>query len=123
MKVLGIDFVVGTIGDAEVRDAYKFYRETLGIQDALNFGDGETNTWTEFDTKPVAFSFGRWEKPGVISIGLAVDDVHKAVEELRAKGVTIVFEPQEYETCTMAGIQDPWGNHFILHRRKDGTVG
>jgi len=56
-------------------------------------------------------------------VGLSTDDCRKTVEELRSKGVKIVFGPQEYPDCYMAVVEDPWGNPFIIHQRKDGTVG
>jgi len=52
-----------------------------------------------------------------------VDDVDAAVEELRAKGVKVVTEPEETSVCFMAFVEDPDGNRICIHRRKDGTAG
>lgn len=122
MRVLGIDFVVVGVGQEKVSEVVKFFRDTLGISDPLIVGDGESDEWTEFDTKPVALALGKWGQTQT-AIAFAVDDVHQAAEELRAKGVKIVYGPEEYEPCTMCVIEDPWGHLFVLHRRKDGTVG
>lgn len=124
MKVRGIDFVGITFGsDTELKEVAKFYRETLGVEAGYALGDGESGTWTEFDTHPVALALMRWNDGGKCAIALAVDDVPKAVEELRAKGVKIVRDAAEFDPCFMAAIEDPWGNLLILHARKDGTVG
>ena len=122
MRVLGIDFVVCSIPSGNMEEAVSFYRDTLGVTDELIMGDGKADTWTEFDTHPVALALGKWKTPG-IAVALAVDDVAKAAEELRAKGVKILYGPQEFPDCYMAAIEDPWGNMFMIHQRKDGTVG
>ena len=57
------------------------------------------------------------------AIAIAVDDVERAVDELRARGVEVVLEPGEQPTCYAAGIADPDGNLILLHSRKDGTAG
>lgn len=122
MRVLGIDFVVCGLGEEKMSEVVSFFRDTLGISDPLIAGDGESDSWTEFDTKPVALALAKWGQRQT-AIAFAVDDVYQAAEELRAKGVKIVFGPEEYEPCTMCVIEDPWGHVFVLHRRKDGTVG
>ena len=127
MKVRAVDFVVVHVQD--VGEAVKFYRQTLGISeefikdDFIN-GDGEKDTWTEFSTSPVTLALVRWnQEAGRPGIALAVDDVDEAVEELRAKGVTIVMEPADSGSCRMAWIKDPWGNLLCIHHRNDGTFG
>ena len=52
-----------------------------------------------------------------------MEDVSAAVEELRARGVTIEGGPFEAGVCSSALIRDPDGNLLILHQRKDGTAG
>lgn len=122
MRVRAIDFVITNV--SELERAKAFYQETLGIGDAVL---SESEGWIEFATQPVALALGvpppGWSKPPVTAIAIAVDDVRAAVEELRAKGVTILMEPVETPVCTMAYIADPDGNPLFLHRRHDGTAG
>ena len=120
MRVRAIDFVVVNVADLE--RSVRFYRETLGV-DAPLWED--TAHWQEFQTAPVAFALRvDPQAPGVnAAIALAVEDTAAAVEELRAKGVTVLLEARESETCTTAMIQDPDGNLLLLHQRKDGTAG
>lgn len=122
MRVRAIDFVITNVTDIERAKA--FYRDVLGIENPVaSEGEG----WIEFDTRPVALALGitpeGWPKPPVTAIALAVDDVHAAVEELRAQGVTILSGPMETPVCTLAYITDPDGNPIFLHRRHDGTAG
>ena len=127
MKVKAIDFVISHVTDT--REAVRFYRDVLGVEqgfinDGGISGDGLTDTWTEFDTRPVTLALVRWEEQaGRPGIALAVEDVDEAVEELRGKGVEIVMEPAESGSCRMAWIKDPWGNLLCIHRRNDGTCG
>ena len=127
MKVRGIDFVISHVRD--VREAVRFYRETLGIgdefiRDGLISGDGDADTWTEFSTTPVTLALVKWDQEeGRPGIALAVDDVHRAIEELRSEGVEIVMEPVQGKGCCMAWIKDPWGNLLCIHHRNDGTFG
>jgi len=128
VKTLAVDFVVSHVSD--IREAVRFYRETLGVdqpfvhEEGWIVGDGQTDTWTEFDTNPVALAISKWPaEAGRAGIALAVEDVHGAVDELRTKGVEIVMEPADGDGCCMAWIRDPWGNLICIHHRKDGTLG
>ena len=119
MKVRAIDFVELRVED--MGRALRFYRDTLGMDFPLSGGGAD---WKELASPPVALAIGRGpEPPGSIVLGLAVDDVDAAVEELRAKGVTILKEPWEADVCYRAIVQAPDGNVLMLHRRKDGTAG
>ena len=119
--VRALDFFVYTVTDMD--RAVAFYRDTLGVRT----GTLEENSfWTELDTRPVALALcspgdGDWR--GTPAAALAVRDVRAKVEELRARGVPILAEPEETSVCFMAFIEDPDGNRVCLHQRKDGTAG
>lgn len=124
MKIRGVDFVFYNITD--MKRSVAFYRDILGLPVIGAVGE----QWTEFDTGTVALSVGLWgAKPlekgqkGNASVALSVDDVAKAVAELKEKGVQVNLEAQDFNACGMASISDPDGNEIVLHRRKDGTVG
>jgi predicted enzyme related to lactoylglutathione lyase len=57
------------------------------------------------------------------AVALAVDAVHAAIEELRAKGVEVLADPRETGGCFTAYLADPDGNRICLHQRMDGTAG
>ncbi|HEU5315695.1 MAG TPA: VOC family protein [Chloroflexota bacterium] len=124
MKTRAIDFVVYAVPD--MQQASSFYRDTLGIDFPLV---EEGDFWTEFDTPPVALALcrpkskGKYAWSGPAAVGLAVDDVYAAMEELRAKGVKILNEPVRTNVCVMGFIEDPFGNRICIHQRHDGTAG
>jgi catechol 2,3-dioxygenase-like lactoylglutathione lyase family enzyme len=120
LKVKAIDFVVVNVADMERSRA--FYRDTLGMDFPVW---EESANWQEIQSPPTAMALRVDRRnPGAnAAIALAVDDVAAAVEELRAKGVRVLIEPGESDTCWTAMIQDPDGNLLLLHRRKDGTAG
>lgn len=51
-----------------------------------------------------------------------VDDVHKAYEELVAKGVEFTEEPTERFYGTDCGLRDPFGNALRIGRPKEGPI-
>ncbi len=120
MRVRAIDFVVVNVSDLE--SSKRFYRDTLGMDFPI-WEDGPF--WQEFDSPPVAFALRQDKRsPGLnAAIALAVEDVPAAIDELRAKGVTVLSEPREHNVCISAMIQDPDGNLLLIHQRKDGTAG
>lgn len=126
MKVLAVDFVCYEVSD--VKRSVAFYRDVLGLKLGM-FEDGSEFQWAEFEIAGVTLSLyppkvleGREPTPGGM-VYLAVDDVAQAVEELKARGVTILYGPMETPVCWMAGFLDPDGNQIGLHQRKDGTAG
>lgn len=116
-----LDYFVYTVSDMD--RAVAFYRDTLGVRsDFIEAGA----FWTEFDCQPVALALcapGEGDWKGTPAAALAVMDVRAKVEELRAKGVPILAEPEETSVCYMAFVADPDGNRVCLHQRKDGTAG
>ncbi len=126
MKPRGVDFFCYTVSD--ISKSADFYENTLGLTLYAWIGTG----WVEFvigDTPTVlALRSGREEQDangetGGGAIAIAVADVRRAVDELRAQHVEVVLEPGEQATCYAAGIADPDGNLILLHNRKDGTAG
>ncbi len=122
MKIRGTDFVMYQVSD--LARAARFYRETLGLaQEAYS----EEWHWAEFDCGNVTLALhGGVKLPEQIAGGrlaLAVEDVHTAWGELKAKGARVVGEPADYTVCCAAEVLDPDGNTVILHQRADGSFG
>lgn len=124
MQIKGIDFVCYIVKD--LKEAKEFYTEKLGLTISQ---DGEQ--FVEFDTGNVTLCIGSADAVGEKidtpqgngQVGIAVDDVEKAVEELKAKGVHVEMDTQDFGQCKMAMIKDPTGNKICLHKRSDGTSG
>jgi catechol 2,3-dioxygenase-like lactoylglutathione lyase family enzyme len=51
---------------------------------------------------------------------IAVDDVHKTYEELKAQGVEFTEEPTERFYGTDCGLRDPFGNPLRIGTPKEG---
>jgi predicted enzyme related to lactoylglutathione lyase len=122
MKIRGTDFVVYQVSD--LPRAARFYRETLGLSQETY---SEEWQWAEFDCGNVTLALhGGVKLPEQIAggrIALAVEDVHAACAELKAKGARVVGEPVDYTVCCAVEILDPDGNTVILHKRADGSFG
>ena len=130
MQPRAVDFVV--YGVSSFDRALPFYRDTLGLKLSGEPVYGEDGaSWAEFDVAPVTLAIGTppWadapqpEARSGAKVALAVPDVNAAAEELKGKGVPVLWGPVETPTCFMAGIADPDGNVLWLHQRKDGTAG
>jgi predicted enzyme related to lactoylglutathione lyase len=120
MKPKAVDYVHYEVSD--LQKAVAFYRDVLGMKLTA---PGEF--WAELEVGSTTIGLcvpppGVSGPPGC-AVALAVDDVSEAVEELRAKGVTIVAGPEESPVCYWAIIKDMDGNFIWIHHRKDGTCG
>ncbi|GAC1657249.1 MAG: VOC family protein [Vulcanimicrobiaceae bacterium] len=109
VKVRGIGISTYLVKD--VARAKAFYRDTMGLGGTIDYGDGTT--------------FGIWKmEDGTWSAGdgvmFAVDDVSKATEYFRSRGVKIADHTVDSPSCYMAFGEDSEGNSFILHQRKGG---
>ena len=113
-SITGIDIAGYLVEDPA--KAIAFYRDVLGMQPTAVDPEGRGAEFTLADGS----TFGVWREPGAKSGGfvmLAVDDVHAAVRQYRAKGLT-VSDVNEGPVCHMAFTQDNEGNGLIIHQRK-----
>jgi catechol 2,3-dioxygenase-like lactoylglutathione lyase family enzyme len=126
MKIKGADFFVYYVSD--LARAVGFYRDVLGLPLAILKEDWN---WVEFSIPPTTLVlFGTYPgaplQPGTkgsAGVALAVESMPEAIDELRAKNVTIADGPHELADCFVAMIVDLDGNPIFLHQRKDGTFG
>lgn len=126
MQVKAVDFISVCVPGGRMEEAMAFYGGILGLRQEGIANEG----WVEYqagslsiglDSEPFLPPAGPPE--GEVRIALAVDDVPAAVEELRTKGVDVVFGQKSFDPCDMAAIRDPFGNLIMLHRRRDGSAG
>ncbi|MBV9149646.1 MAG: hypothetical protein JO024_07260 [Candidatus Eremiobacteraeota bacterium] len=118
MKVSGIDATYYTVKDLDKET--KFYTGLLGSGPTFHqpdfvsewtFGGGETFGLYKTASENVM--------PGGTAM-FAVDDVAQAVKDAQAMGTKMHDEGNVTDTpvCHMAFGEDPEGNQFILHKRK-----
>jgi predicted enzyme related to lactoylglutathione lyase len=123
MNIKGVDFIFYNVTD--FKRSFIFYRDILGLK-----ATQEKEGWAEFDVGNITLAIGNFDAvndggkaKNNVSAAFAVDDVIKAVEYLKKKGVRVVQETMDFPGCGMAIALDPDGNEVVLHHRKDGTVG
>jgi len=112
-----LDYTMIVVSD--MQRSVEFYRDKLGIP--LKF---QSPDWTEFATGTTTLALHGGGVPstqppagdpskvaGACSIGFNVDDVDKAYEELKAKGIRFVMPPmvREGEGIKLAVAIDPDG--------------
>ncbi len=119
MSIHGIDAMYYTVGDIDVQT--RFYTELLEAPPAFQW-PGRLAEWTFADGS--SFGLYRAEGKGAGrsgSVMFAVDDVARAVDAAKARGTTFADGGEITDTpaCQMAFGEDPEGNQFILHRRKN----
>lgn len=103
--------------------ARKFYGEILGLKETSAFEHEGELGWLEYDvagqTLALARASEKWSpNPNGGGACLEVADLDKALAHLRANGVTIAMDIQDYPVCRLAVICDPDGNTLALHQRK-----
>lgn len=103
--------------------ARKFYGEILGLKETVALEHEGELGWVEYDlagqTLALAKASDQW-KPDPDGGGacLEVEDLDRAVAHVKAAGVRVVLDIQDYPVCRLALIADPDGNTLALHQRK-----
>lgn len=116
MKVHGIDASYYFVQDFDRANA--FYTEFFGTPPTQQM-PGMFAEWVLGDDAAFGIYKSDDFRPSD-GIMFAVDDVHKAIAELKARGVEIKADGYVEDTpvCHMAFAADSEGNGFILHKRK-----
>ncbi len=115
-RITGLDLSGYMVKDAS--RAITFYRDVLGLEPARVYPE---NRGAEYEF-PDGTTFGLWGGGGALpfqpsnGILFAVNDLDRAVSDLKRRGIAIVAEFQT-PNCRMAGINDTEGNTVFLHQR------
>jgi len=92
-----------------------FYRDVLGLK--LVF---KTDDWTHLDAGNIHIGLHaegehlKVQPHSSVQLGFYVDDVQKAADELKGKGVKFVMEPHKEDFGWLAIFSDPDGYHIQL---------
>jgi predicted enzyme related to lactoylglutathione lyase len=117
--IKGIKFASVPVTDQD--RALEFYTKQLGFRVLTDAPFNDTQRWIELsipraDTRLVLFTAEEHKKMigGFMNITFATDDVEGTANELKARGVEFVQEPQKADWGTFAVFKDPDGNKFLL---------
>ena len=102
--------------------ARQFYEHVLG----LTLSHNVENRWVEYEVGGSTFAITTVEMghdPGAKGalIGFETSDLAAFVHRLKERAVAFVQETFETPVCRMAIIEDPDGNHLVVHKRKTGS--
>ena len=114
--IRGIDVHTYLVKDP--KRAIAFYRDVMGLKPSWEREQG-----AEFELGDGA-TFGLWKmddgswSPGT-GVMFSVPDARAAAAHFRARGANVMEDVHDNPHCSMAFVEDPEGNHFILHSRKE----
>lgn len=115
-RVTGIGGVFFRADDADGLTAW--YAEHFGVVPTPQ--DYDAPVWVQ-EAGPTVFApFGRehWESPNLgphgFGVNFRVDDLDGMVRDLRAAGVEVEVDPQQYPNGRFASVRDPEGNPVQL---------
>lgn len=118
-KVKSIAFTAYAVRD--VPRAVAFYRDVVG----LGPGDAFSDQFVEFNIGPSTFAVDGdppGYEPGTGSgVNFEVDDVDAARARLVEHGASVT-DVYDFPVCRVCFAEDPDGNRFALHQRKDSGV-
>ena len=96
---------------SDIKKTIAFYENILGLKKR-----GEWPNYVEFDIGGIHFGFAQ---RGKLEIFLLVDDVDKAYQSLKEKGVQFITEPKNMHWGARAAtFVDPDGNKFTIETLK-----
>ena len=115
-----------TIAVADMDESIKFYTEVMGLEIDKQFnprpglnitfmkGEGESIIeLIEFLENPQNPAENP-QKPGLIAVGMEVEDMKTTVEKLKYKGAKFTLEPTQTPFEILAFIEDPNGVRIAL---------
>ena len=112
--ITGLAFVLYPVTDMSRSRA--FYEQTLGLQADEAFGP----KWIEYAAGPSTFAItdGIPFTHPASSAAFEVDDLDAELASLKAAGVPIQGDVNDFGACRMALISDPDGNTLCIHQKK-----
>jgi predicted enzyme related to lactoylglutathione lyase len=110
-----------SVWSADLNNLLPFYRDVLGLKVSIQSprfvvlgepGGPSVGLGTHSDVR------GRNADPARHMIGLATDDLAGDYRRLKAAGAEFVEAPTDYDTVSIATLEDPEGNLIQLIQRR-----
>lgn len=112
--ITDLAFVVYPVTD--IARSRAFYDQTLGLKVGGTFGA----SWIEYEAGAATFAItdGFGFTAPASSVAFEVDDLDAQVAALKAAGVPLQGEINDFASCRMVLITDPDGSTICIHQRK-----
>jgi catechol 2,3-dioxygenase-like lactoylglutathione lyase family enzyme len=120
IRIKEIAFIYHPVTD--VPRARAFYETLLGLKALVNAEFAPGVWWIEYDVAGVALAVSNAMPAagGVGGDGLALEvaDLDEALAAVKAAGIALTVEPQDFTPCRMFAINSPDGHSITFHKRK-----
>ena len=120
IKIKEVAFIYHPVTD--VARARGFYEKLLGLKTGMEVEFAPGVWWIEYDIAGVALAVSN-AMPAAGGVGgdglaLEVEDLDQALATVRAAGITLTVEPQDFTPCRMFAFNSPDGHSIMFHKRK-----
>jgi predicted enzyme related to lactoylglutathione lyase len=119
IKVKEVAFIFHPVSD--IARARQFYEGLLGLRAGTQGEFAPGTWWIEYDVGGTALAVSNVSAPsgeaGAI-LALEVADLDASLAEVKAAGVTLTLEVQDFPPCRMFEIKTADGHKIMLHQRK-----
>jgi catechol 2,3-dioxygenase-like lactoylglutathione lyase family enzyme len=120
IQIKEVAFIYHPVTD--VARARGFYEKLLGLKTGMEIEFAPGVWWIEYDVAGVALAISN-AMPAAGGVGgdglaLEVEDLDAALAEVRAAGIPLTVEPQEFTPCRMFAVSSPDGHSITFHKRK-----
>jgi len=119
INIKEVAFVCHPVTD--IARAREFYGKLLGLKTGMDLEFQPGMWWIEFDVAGVALAVSNAYPPTAgsgSSLALEVPDLDGTLAAVKAAGIALTIEPQDFPVCRMFGINSPDGHSIIFHQRK-----
>ena len=112
--ITGLAFVLYPV--TSMARSRAFYEQTLGLNPDETFG----SSWIEYPVGSATFAItdGIGFTAPASSVAFEVDDLDSQLASLKAAGVPIHGEINDFPGCRMVLIKDPDGSTLCIHQKK-----
>jgi predicted enzyme related to lactoylglutathione lyase len=119
IKIKEIAFVGHAVADIE--RARSFYGKLLDLKVGFELEFQPGVWWIEYDVAGVALAVSNaYPSTGGAgaTLALEVTSLDESLATIKAAGIALAIEPQEFPPCRMFGINSPDGHSIMFHERK-----
>jgi catechol 2,3-dioxygenase-like lactoylglutathione lyase family enzyme len=108
---------------SDIARAREFYEKLLGLKKGLEVEFQPGKWWVEYDIAGVALAISNalgTVAPGGAGFALEVESLDETLAAIKAAGLPLVLEPQDFPPCRMFIVNSPDGHAVTFHERKKG---